>query len=322
MTTRAKPKLTTTEALALANEAAGHAVEALVLTREEVAKIPEPVPPDPRDDPNQARLIKVASTMSRRFNPLRNRWPELREIDARITELDLKKHGLFQRIEELGQRRILAPQRDEARLADWFAAGSKGDRPPLEVTQLEEEIASTQADLAALEQLTERAYAEKVAFVTRHRRRLVKDAARETESARDRYLTLVGELEQARDELVATRQTEVWASIYPSDTLVSQPPTLALCGGLLRPVEEAIPGLKHQLPAHAVLKLLRSDATHLSTVSTVDQAAEIQSTTAGVLTGRGALWAGSEEDLERQQREKERARAEYESVWGPPERVS
>lgn len=116
----------------------------------------------------------------------------------------------------------------------------------MEAARLDEEIESKQQDLAALEQLTERVYADRADFVAKNRRRLVKDAHRETNSARDRYLKLVDEIEQA---------------------------------------------------------------------------AEMQSTTPGALTGRDALWAGSDEDLKRQKREKQRALERYESVWGPPRDV-
>ena len=217
--------------------------------------------------------------MSRRSNPLRTRWPGLGEIDARITELALKQHELHQTIQELGEQRIVASQRDEARLADWFAVGAKGDdRPPLEVTRLEEEVASAQADLAALEHLTERACAERVAFVAKHRRRLVKSAHQETE-VRARPLPQAGRRDGAGPRGAHRLPTNRSLRLdLPLRHARVTPPTLALCGGLLRPGEEAILGLKNQLPAHAVLKLLRADATHLSTVSTVDQAAEMQNT--------------------------------------------
>jgi len=179
-------------------------------------------------------------------------------------------------------------------------------------------IASTQADLAALEQLVERVYEERALFVSRNRRRLVKEATRETESARARYLAKVDEAEQARGELIANRQTEIWAAIYPADELASQPASHALCGGLQRPVEAAIPGLKLQLPAFAVFTLLREDGRHLTSIATTEQAALLRDTTVAALTGREAIWSGSPEDLERERREKERARAAHEAMWGKP----
>ena len=99
----------------------------------------------------------------------------------------------------------------------------------------------------------------------------------------------------------------MWAALYPSDTLGSKPATHALCAGLRQPVEDALPGVTIQLPIDAAFKLLRNDVQCLSTASTVDQAAEMQKTTSRLLVGKAAMWAGSEEDKEFQEREKERA---------------
>jgi len=303
----------TREALQLASQAADDAVAALELTRAEVKKIPPTTPPDPRD----ALLAGVGASVWARFNPTRSRWPELREFDQQLARIDEQQVRANEKVAALLERRRLAPEAHSRVLADWLA-DEKGARPEAETVALTEQIEAAQDEHKALELLRERILGERVGFVTKRRRRLVKDADRATESARDRYLSLVGQLEQAREELVARRQTAVWAACFPSEALAAQPDTHHLCAGLRKPVEAALPGLRLALPAPAVLEILRSDAAHLATASTIEQAAEMQATTVAALTGGEASWGGSPEDLERERREKARARAAYEAAWGKP----
>jgi len=75
-----------------------------------------------------------------------------------------------------------------------------------------------------------------------------------------------------------------------------------------------------ELGAPAVLELLRSDATHLTSIATTAQAAAAQSVTEQALIGRTAMWEGSTEDNERIEREKREAVERYRQQWGrnPP----
>ena len=75
-------------------------------------------------------------------------------------------------------------------------------------------IVEAGAALAAQDVLRDRILEERIAFVEKHRKRLVRDAERETERAKERYLGLVGGVEQLREELVGLRQTAVWAAVY------------------------------------------------------------------------------------------------------------
>jgi hypothetical protein len=52
--------------------------------------------------------------------------------------------------------------------------------------------------------------------------------------------------------------------------------------------------------------LLRADATVFATISTRDQAAVMQGVSTATLAGDEAMWAGSDEDLARQKRKRER----------------
>ncbi|MBA2424783.1 MAG: hypothetical protein H0V58_05415 [Actinobacteria bacterium] len=63
-----------------------------------------------------------------------------------------------------------------------------------------------------------------------------------------------------------------------------------------------------------MLTLLRADADYFSTVSTIEQAAIMQGTTPKALKG-GAMWAGTEEAIAWERREKERLIEMYERTW-------
>jgi hypothetical protein len=162
-----------------------------------------------------------------------------------------------------------------------------------------------EAEHAAIDSLRTGVLEERIAFVERHRKRLVRDAEREAEQAQARYLEAVELLAQAREELVGLRETTVWAALYPSETLTTMAPSHALVGGRRRELEQHLPGVQGELPAHAVLAALRADAEYLAAVSTVEQAAAMQGITTAELTTRKAMWAGSDADLARQKREKE-----------------
>jgi hypothetical protein len=76
------------------------------------------------------------------------------------------------------------------------------------------------------------------------------------------------------------------------------------------------------VPVAGIVNLLRADAEHCATVSTVEQAALIQGVSRAELKGDEAMWAGSDEDLARQKRERQRLIEQYERTWGVRPRSS
>jgi hypothetical protein len=72
------------------------------------------------------------------------------------------------------------------------------------------------------------------------------------------------------------------------------------------------------LLASSMLALLREDAAACATVATAEQAAAMQGVSEVALTGKQAMWAGSEEDRERQQREKKQLIEAYIREWRHP----
>lgn len=273
--------------------------------------------PDPRDNPNFQRLAGLEQSMVARISPRhRNRWPELMEIDDRWQQCDRRQEELRAALADLHRSRANA-EADHARaVAAWIAAGQTDPRPVSEAGALDAAIVDTQAECAAMDTVRDRILEERIAFVDKHRKRLVHDADDETQRARAHYVDAIAELERARAELIGLRETTVWASLYPSDTLQSHPPTHALAGGGRRASERR--GFQSAVPAPAVFDLLRDDADHLATVATAEQAAAIHGVSRAALSGDQAMWAGSDEDGAFQKRERERLIEQYESVWGRP----
>jgi hypothetical protein len=262
--------------------------------------------PDRRLDPNFQRLTGQEQSFLARISPRRNRWPELREIDERIAELDRRQEGLSAGLVDLRGRRERADAEHAEHLAAWLAAGQAEPRPASEVRALEDAISEAAAEYAAIDSLRERVLAERIAYVERHRKRLVADAERETGEARVRYLELVDQMEQTRAALVELRETTIWASLYPSETLASFAPSHALVGGRPRETARHLAGVEQSIAAPNAFSLLRADAEHFGQVSTREQAAEMQGVSTAELTGDEAMWADGDADLARRKREKER----------------
>jgi hypothetical protein len=217
--------------------------------------------PDPREDVNYQRLAGLEQSMLARISPRhRNRWPELVAIDERWQECDRRQEEIRASLTDLHARRQRAEAEHAHALALWMVASQQDPKPVSEAKALDDAITEGGAALAAQDVLRDRILEERIAFVEKHRKRLVRDAERETERAKERYLALVGELEQRREEVVGLRHTAVWAACYPSATLASMAPSHTLVGGRLRETEQHLPGMKGNLPVHNVLALLRADA--------------------------------------------------------------
>jgi hypothetical protein len=287
-------------------KAADHAVRGATIARKAAAMVLDALPtPDPRDDVNYQRLVGLEQSMLARISPRhRNRWPELLAIDERWEACDRRQEELSAALIDLRARREGADAQYADAIAAWMAAGQQEPRPVSQAKALDEAIAEAADEYAAMDTLRDRILEERIAFVAKHRKRLVADAQGEAEQAHARYLKAIDELALAREELVGLRETTVWAALYPSDTLTTFAPSHALVGGRRRETEQQLPGVG-QLPAHSVLALLRTDADYCASVSTVEQAAEIQGVTTAELTTREAMWAGSDADLARQKREKD-----------------
>jgi hypothetical protein len=152
--------------------------------------------------------------------------------------------------------------------------GEEGPRPQSEAQALDDAIQQAAAEHLAIDRMREDVLVERIAYVERHRKRLVADAERETEEARVRYLAAVAEAEAARADLIGLNETRVWASVFPSDTLATYAPSHNLVAGRRRETERH--GFQSAVVASAVFDLLRSDAEVFRTVTTREQAAAMR----------------------------------------------
>lgn len=233
------PRRQSVEALAREDgEAADIALGSAKIAKRAAESMPKP---DPREDVNYQRLSGLEESFWARISPRRNRWPELRVIDERLVELDRRQNELIATLAELRGRFERAGAEYADALAAWMAAGESEPKPVSEARTLEEAISEAEAEYAAIDNLRTRVLEERIEFVAKHRKRLVRDAERETEKAKAHYLTLIEELERAREELVGVRETAVWAALFPSEALASMAPTYSLAGGFFVTVSRGWP---------------------------------------------------------------------------------
>jgi hypothetical protein len=177
---------------------------------------------------------------------------------------------------------------------------------------LEEKVAELQRESDALIRAATDEMPRESEYVQRHRARLAKDARRYVERAAGHVGALIAELEEARDELAANREAELWALTYPNDTASMMPPLRQLAGGL-KQVGERL-GVAESIGVERIFAALRSDADWLKDAATPQQRAEIN----GVdqRKAQGAVWAGSPEDIENQRVEKRESLERYKREWG------
>lgn len=301
-----------------AGEAADIALAAAALAKTAATEAKATVPAlDPREAPHFELFQRAEGWAAARINPRRSRWPALQQLDARVAEIDLAQTRALSELGELQQRRASAEPEHQARLADWLAGGQQGPRPVSEAGELDTRIAELTAEVAAHDISRERVYGERVAYVEKQRKRLLREAEAERKRRLARCLALVDELEREREELIACRQTELWAALFPHDTLATEAPfTNCIAGARLKVQERHLPGVKAQLPAHSVFGLLRDDANHCATVVTTAQAAALSGSTEKALTDEEAAWQDRKFELDQRRRENQAAIDAYVREWG------
>jgi hypothetical protein len=180
-------------------------------------------------------------------------------------------------------------------------SGEHGPRPEPTAATIERQIEQRTADRDALDKARDVALAAKVAYIERHRGRLLRDAARARAAARARYVDAIQAASDARAELMAARESEVWARLYPNELASAQPSDL-IVDGLRKPQTDAIPGLTFQVAPHSLWRLLQADADYLASACTPDQQRLLTGDDGAVR--EGTHWGGSvaEAKFEQQQR--------------------
>jgi len=268
-----------------------------------------------------ARIMQGAEAIARfRLSPRRDRWAEIAAFDARVDELEGRHGAVMSEIAAVREQLPAVEAEYQLTLAAWHAAhGQKGDRPESTVPALTTRVQALQDDLGAIDRLIEQALQEKATFVRKYRRRLVQQAARATVEARAAYEAAIAALTSAREELRLARRDQVWASLFPHGSLVSEPPlSTVLAGGLVNRWRRA--GIAQSFGLKELERLLEEDADVLATAMTREQAAELAGTDARLL-GTDVHWQETEEGRKREREEKAAARRRIAQEWGsePPE---
>src|SRR5215204_3890447 len=245
------PKSTNADrAASLAGYEAQTAIDAAAFAKRKAREARDAVDPAKQAEREQAernRTLRAEQERSApswlaRLSPRRNRWRDVAEFDERIAKLEQRQADIGREIGELEERLRQAPAAHEQRLAEWIAAGERGDRPLSEAPELEALLAERRADVQAVAVVIERTAQEKVDYVTRHRDRILADAAKATADAHDRYRDLVAQAAVARDELLEARKSEIWAATYP-DAAAQETAGFPsdVCLGLKNAVAAALP---------------------------------------------------------------------------------
>ncbi len=122
----------------------------------------------------------------RRLSPLRNRWPEIAELDRRAAELDQRAAAVAEELRLLMEERTAAPERDARSLAQWFADGEEGDKPASSRPELDRRTADLERERDGLRAAADAVLEAKAGFVEKHRKRVVRDADAQTAKLRER----------------------------------------------------------------------------------------------------------------------------------------
>jgi hypothetical protein len=201
--------------------------------------------------------------------PRRSLWPDVAELDARITELQRRHPEAQERARDLSAQRADAPQRDAQALSEWELSGRRGPKPEPATERLDAELTAAERDRDALAIACDRLLEEKAAFVEKHRDRLVRVAGQQVDAAHARARELIDELAQVRDSLAGLRSAQLWAALFPADVTSQQPQTSLIAYGLAAPVRDTL-GLRPApaFEAAKVLELLRRDVDELRTAAT------------------------------------------------------
>jgi hypothetical protein len=160
-------------------------------------------------------MLAEEANVLRGVLPRRNRWPALGRFREDVAEIEAHIRELSDQSQRVHERLVSADRDDADRHAAWLLDDQRGDPPAPQKPELEAErdrlAAEIQGHHAAIEELNRR----KVDYVDRHRPKLRKDLQAPIADAQARLEQKVREAEEAREELVALRETAIWLELYP-----------------------------------------------------------------------------------------------------------
>lgn len=245
--------------------------------------------------------------------PRKSLWPELDEFNRRSAELQGRQRDVESRLQRLHEQRINAPSVDAQAAADWEFAGRKGPRPEPSVGRLDAEAADAERERDGLQGAVDRALEDRGRFVEKNRDRLASVAAQQGDALLARLGDLFDEVVETRDKLAELAAAERWARLYPHELADRDPQTSMLGGGLLQAVKPL--GINQQLEYVRMIDALRADATWLRrAAATNEQRALLDGR--DPRTGRGAVWADTDEYRAQRKAELDEAVRAFVAEWG------
>jgi hypothetical protein len=219
-------------------------------------------------------LDRAEANAWRRFIPRQIPWREVAAYEQEILKLEERHREVESERDEVSARLRGAADRDADALAEWERGGRSGRRPALSLPQLEEELARRQDELQAVRRAIDQVTSERAAYVANHRDRLTKEAEKALETARARAVEAVGELEEARAELIEARRVLSWSALYPSPEAGREPSFQQFGGGLRRILEPL--GLAQVAAAESIRASLRQDIDWIKDAVTVEQQQKLE----------------------------------------------
>jgi hypothetical protein len=260
------------------------------------------VPPEIRSLPvdRQRALVEFNEEQRALRMPSRGgrKWQAIGDYDRRVLGLQRQQGDLLNEAAGLRERLQVVEQSDSQRLASWHEQGQQGERPHPEKAELEQRLARIDADARALDFIVDEALDAKERHVSRHRKRLSREALADVERAHGAYIELIRGLERAREELTEARRTLRWSTSFPSEQATSDDlqPTL-LAGGLMKPVKRAL-GITSAVAFTSMVDALEADAATLRDGLPQREGDDI----------REPLWLDTDAGRKAQNRERQRLR--------------
>ena len=243
----------------------------------------------------------------RNSRPKTRRWKMLERLDHEVDRMKQRQDAAGTRLQEAEAALARAPEDDARALADWLAGGEKGARPPASVyeRQRDRDAAKLLVEAAVLE--VDRALERRLQHIEGNRRKMIEEARRDIDDARQRLHAHAEALPALRQALLDSRENLLWAAAYP-DRVESFGFSTAIALGLRAPVKKAI-GSDARIEFSALVAALEEDATALAEAFGAEQKRQL-----GIEDPRtpreDAMWDSSPESVAWKKAELERLRGQ------------
>lgn len=213
--------------------------------------------------------VSTEQRVLRASRPANRRWRALDKLDQELDRVTRALEAARADLAHAEQQLADAPDADARSLAAWLEAGEKGQQPEATVYERERERNARKLLVDAREHELDRALERRADHITRNREAMLKDARRDVDEARERYLAKVAELPALRQQLVDARATVLWAATFPEVAeSFGMPNAVAL--GLQEPVRRTL-GTTALLPWTSLIDAFEADAAALADAFSRDQ---------------------------------------------------